>query len=59
MVVKLGTGSTKPELKVTDTSGSTILGVQGFKEMNLGDVILYQNGSQIHMNADKLTLNGV
>ena len=59
MDVKLGRGTTKPELKVTDTNGSTIFGVQGFKEMNLGDVTLYQDGRQIHMNADKLTLNGV
>ena len=59
MDVKLGRGTTKPELKVTDTNGSTIFGVQGFVEMNLGDVTLYNNGRQIHMNADKLTLNGV
>ena len=59
MDVKLGQGSTKPELKVTDTSGSTILGVQGFVEMNLGDVTLYKTGRQIHMNYDKLMLNGV
>ena len=41
MDVKLGRGTTKPELKVTDTNGSTIFGVQGFVEMNLGDVTLY------------------
>ena len=58
MDVKLGKGTTKPELKVTDTNGSTIFGVQGFVEMNLGDVTLYNNGRQIHMNADKLMLNG-
>ena len=58
MDVKLGRGTTKPELKVTDTNGSTIFGVQGFVEMNLGDVTLYKDGRQIHMNADKLTLNG-
>lgn len=58
MDVKLGRDTTKPELKVTDTNGSTIFGVQGFVEMNLGDVTLYNNGRQIHMNADKLTLNG-
>ena len=57
--IKMGKGSTKPELKVTDKDGSTIFGVQGFVEMNLGDVTLYNNGRQIHMNADKLTLNGV
>ena len=59
MDVKLGRGTTQPELKVTDTNGSTIFGVQGFVEMDLGDVTLYNNGRQIHMNADKLTLNGV
>lgn len=56
--IRMGQGSSKPELKVTDKDGSTILGVQAWVEKKIGQNVISQNGRQIQMNADKLTLNG-
>lgn len=58
MEVKMGQGSTKPEVKISDKNGNPILDVQGFTEKNIGGIVVYSNWRQIHMNADKLTLNG-
>lgn len=56
--VKMGQGSAKPELKVSDKDGNAILGVQAWVERKIGNNVIYSNGRQIHMNADKLTFNG-
>ena len=57
--VKMGQGNVKPELKVADKDGNAILDIQAWREKKMGQATFYENGRQIHMNADKLTLNGV
>ena len=59
MDIKMGKGSTEPELKVTDKDGNSIIAVQAWGEKQIGPITATTNERQIIMNYDKLTLNGV
>ena len=59
MDIKMGNGSTKPELKVTDKDGNSIIEVQAWIDKKIGPITVANNGRKISMNYDKLMLNGV
>ena len=59
MDIKMGNGSTKPELKVTDKDGNSIIAVQGWIDKKIGPITIADDGRKISMNYDKLMLNGV
>ena len=59
MDIKMGNGSTKPELKVTDKDGNSIIAVQAWGQKQIGSITVTETERQIHMNYDKLMLNGV
>lgn len=59
MDIKMGNGSAKPELKVTDKDGNSIIAVQAWGQKQVGPITVTSNERQIHMNYDKLMLNGV
>lgn len=56
--LKMGQGGTQPELKVSDKDGNGIFEVQAWMDKKVGNNVFHVNGRQIHMNADRLTLNG-
>ena len=59
MNIKMGASSTKPELKVTDKDGNSIIAVQSWFNKKIGSITIPEDGGKIDMNVDKLMLNGV
>ena len=59
MDIKMGNGSAKPELKVTDKDGNSIIAVQAWGQEQVGPIVVTNSKRQIIMNYDKLMLNGV
>lgn len=58
MNVNLGQSSTAPEVKIVDKDGNAVVDVQGWIEKTVAGHELKASGKQLHVNVDRLTLNG-